>query len=75
MLSAVENLRLGELYQGLTPPATAAQAPREAASAVMRDLQLSIMLLSGGKRRTPSYPPFGGSSRVIVEIPGGLSSD
>jgi hypothetical protein len=62
MLKIVEKLRLCELYQGRTPPATAATAPMEAARAVMRDLQLSIAILSGGQRRLGSYPPFGGSS-------------
>ena len=57
MLNPVEKLRLCELYQGLTPPATAMRAPREAARAVMR-FQVSIVLLSEGDNGTTILSPF-----------------
>jgi hypothetical protein len=59
MTGYAEILRLCELYQGLTPPATATRAPREAARAVRRVLQVSIALLSGDNGRVDLIPLSG----------------
>jgi hypothetical protein len=60
MLAAVENLSFQEVYQGRTPPATAMRAPREAARAVMRVLQVSIVLLSEGDNGGTDVIPHSG---------------